>query len=334
MQRSEKRKQRKKQRKRRILFAVIILLLCIIGYGIYVTFDTYHALNETYDDLGREKSDLREAPISINKDPFSILLLGIEDYSSGGKNGRTDAILVATISPEDKTVKLLSIPRDTLVEINEEGRLGKINSAHVFYGKTGTIKTVENFLEIPIDYYATVDFDGFVNIVDILGGVKVNVPFDFSQDSLEGNMYHFYEGEMELDGNEALAFVRMRKQDPEGDIGRNKRQQEVIKGMVDKAFSFSTLTKINDIAETIGENVETNFKISDGLGLLKHFSGFSANQIETVKLETYPDRYNGASVQIVDPESLEDVQTTLKEHLGLVQSNIVQDNANGYKHID
>lgn len=253
MKRIEKRKQKKKQRRRKILLGIFLFFLLIFGYGVYMTIDAYQAVNESYDDLGREKSDLREEPVAIIEDPFSVLLLGIENYSSGGNNGRTDAILVATFNPDDQRVKLLSIPRDTLVEINEEGRLGKINSAHVFYGIEGTIKTVEKFLDIPIDYYAAVDFDGFVNIVNILGGVEVNVPFDFSQDSLDGKMYYFYEGKMELNGDEALAFVRMRKQDPEGDIGRNKRQQEVIKGIVDKAFSLSTITKINDIADEIGE---------------------------------------------------------------------------------
>lgn len=317
MKRIEKRKQKKKQRRRKILLGIFLFFLLIFGYGVYMTIDAYQAVNESYDDLGREKSDLREEPVAIIKDPFSVLLLGIENYSSGGNNGRTDAILVATFNPDDQRVKLLSIPRDTLVEINEEGRLGKINSAHVFYGIEGTIKTVEKFLDIPIDYYAAVDFDGFVNIVNILGGVEVNVPFDFSQDSLDGKMYYFYEGKMELNGDEALAFVRMRKQDPEGDIGRNKRQQEVIKGIVDKAFSFSTITKINDIADEIGQNVQTNFKVTDGPAILKQWSGFSKNNIDTIKLETYSDRYNGASVQIADPESLEEVKVILKGHLGL-----------------
>lgn len=328
MKRVEKHRKAKKQRRRKMALGILLFGLLIVGYGIYMVLDTFQAVNKSYDNLGREKSELREESVSIVKDPFSILLLGIEDYSSGGKNGRTDAILVATFNPEDKRVKLLSIPRDTLVEINEEGRLGKINSAHVFYGIEGTIKTVENFLEIPIDYYAAVDFDGFVNIINILGGVEVNVPFDFSQDSLDGKMYYFHEGKMELNGDEALAFVRMRKKDPEGDIGRNKRQQEVIKGIVDKVFSFSTITKINDIAKEIGHNVQTNFRITDGPILMKQMSGFSKSNIDTIKLETYSDRYNGSSVQIVNPESLDEVKKILKEHLGLLDKNVVKEDEN------
>lgn len=331
MNRKARKKARKKRRLRKMRVAILFFVLAILCVGGYMVFDTYHAINKSYDDLGREKSDLRETVVSIGKDPISILILGIEDYSTGGKNGRTDALMVATFNPDDGRVKLLSIPRDTLVEIDNEGTLAKINAAHVFGGVEGTINTVEKFLEIPIDYYASVDFDGFVNIIDILGGVEVDVPFDFSQDSLDGEMHYFYEGPMELNGKEALAFVRMRKQDRLGDIGRNQRQQQVVKGVVEKALSLGTITKIGDIADEIGENVQTNLRITDGVALLDKFPNFSNNSIDTVVLKTYPDRYKGASVQIADDESLEEVQMILKEHLGLMDASSMYTNTTNYE---
>ncbi len=208
---------------------------------------TYTAASESYDDLGREKSDMRNEAVSISDDPISMLLLGVEDYSTNGANGRTDTMIVATFNPDDEKLKLLSLPRDTLVNIAGNGTKEKINHAHAYGGKKMAIETVEQFLDIPIDYYAAVNFEAFQNIVDILGGIKVDVPFDFEQRTKResGNeMLQFYEGPMKLNGEEALAFARMRKQDPRGDIGRNERQQQTIKAIIDKATSVSTVTKL------------------------------------------------------------------------------------------
>lgn len=321
MNRTEKIKKRKRKKLRKsIIFFLLFLLLVVGGSVIYFTVQTINAANKAYNDLGREKSNLREETVSVKKDPFSVLLMGVEDYSTGGKNGRTDALLVATLNPEDQTMKLLSIPRDTLVEIVGEHTKDKITHAHVFGGNKMTIETVENLLDIPIDYYVSVDFDAFVNIIDILGGVEVNVPFDFTQDTLDGKIFKFSEGPMELDGEHALAYARMRKQDPLGDIGRNQRQQEIIKGIIDKITSIKNVTSFDDLATEIGENVETNFKVTHGLTLFKKYSNFSSNSIDQIELKTISDRYKGASVQVVDEDSLAETQATLKEHLQLDSS--------------
>jgi anionic cell wall polymer biosynthesis LytR-Cps2A-Psr (LCP) family protein len=108
-----KRVKKKKKRPilRRLLFLALVLLLGMGVYAGYVFYQTLQAANESYDDLGREKSKLRDYAVSISNDPVSILLLGVENYSSGGKGGRSDTLMVATFNPEDKTMKLLSIPR-------------------------------------------------------------------------------------------------------------------------------------------------------------------------------------------------------------------------------
>ncbi|SHH63030.1 LCP family protein [Virgibacillus chiguensis] len=311
------RKKKKKKRTRKLLLVIILLFLTLIGFGGYMAIQTLQAASDSYDDLGRDKSDLRDQAVSISKDPVSILLMGVEDYATEGDHGRTDTLMLATFSPNDERLKLLSIPRDTLVEIVGKGVEDKITHAHAFGGKEMTIDTVENFLDVPIDYYATVNFDAFKNVVDILGGITVNVPFDFQQNSDDrvAEKLQFYEGKMELDGRHALAYARMRKEDPKGDIGRNERQQEVIKSIIDKAMSVSTITKIDDLAKEIGKNVETNMKISEGLAFYKEYSDFSVSKMDKIQLETTPDRINGISYQIVDQQSLEEVKQTLKDHL-------------------
>jgi LCP family protein required for cell wall assembly len=310
-------KRKKKKRLRKILLVVIILLLSLTGFGVYQAYQTLQAAGESYDDLGRDKSDLREGFVSISKDPVSVLLLGVEDYTTGGENGRTDTIMVATFNPNDEKLKLLSIPRDTLVEIVGHGTEEKINHAYARGGRLMTIDTVENLLDIPIDYYATVNFDSFKNIVDILGGVTVDVPFDFKQNSDDrvAEKLEFYEGEMEVDGRHALAYARMRMEDPRGDIGRNERQQQVVKAIIKKSLSLSTITKVDDLAKEFGKNVTTNLGVSEGLSFLKEYKDFNVNSIDQLTLETFPERINGVQYQIVDEESLDEIRTTLKNHL-------------------
>ncbi|WP_010531651.1 LCP family protein [Lentibacillus jeotgali] len=327
-QRIDRRKQIKKKRRRRILYPILVMFLLAVGGVGYMVLQTYTAASESYDDLDREKSDLRDKAVSIGDDPISILLLGVENYSTNGDNGRTDTMLVATFNPSDASLKLVSLPRDTLVEIAGRGTKEKITHAHAYGGKEMAIKTVEQFLDIPIDYYAAVNFDAFINIVNILDGIEVDVPFDFEQrtkrESGNENL-QFTEGPMKLNGEEALAYARMRKEDPRGDIGRNERQQQVIKAIIDKATSFGTVTKINELAEEVGTNVKTNMSVGEGLGFYQEYSDFSTSNIDKLTIETYPQTINGGSYQIPDEQSLAEVKQTLKEHLDLVSSSSESD---------
>ncbi|WP_087973575.1 LCP family protein [Oceanobacillus rekensis] len=317
MRRTVIRKKRRIRRKRLFLLIIILMFIGLLGFGGYTAVQTMMAASKSYDDLGREKSDLRAEAVSISDDPVSILLMGVEDYSTNGDNGRTDTLMVATFSPNDERLKLLSIPRDTMVEIAGKGTQDKITHAHAFGGKEMTIETVENLLDIPIDYYATVNFNAFKNVIDILGGITVDVPFDFQQnsDDPKAEKLQFYEGEMKLNGRYALAYARMRYEDPRGDIGRNERQQEVIQAMINKALSVGTVTKIDDLAQEVGNNVETNMKVSEGLSFFNQYKDFSTSKIDKLSLETYPERINGVSYQIIDDASLIEVQSELKEHL-------------------
>ena len=315
-------KKRKRPILRRLLFLALLLFLCVGGYIGYVFYQTFAAANESYDDLGREKSRLRDYAVSISNDPVSILLLGVENYSSGGKGGRSDTLMVATFNPEDQKMKLLSIPRDTRVEIPGKG-LNKINHSFSKGGKELTVETVEDFLNIPIDYYATVNFDGLKNIVDIVGGVTVDVPFDFTQnsDDPKAEKLEFFEGPMKLDGRYALAYARMRLQDPENDIGRNERQQQVVKAIIDKIASAGTLLKVDKLTNEVGKNVETNMRVTELLGFYQKYSGFNTENIETVKLEGVGEYINGTAYWIPEEESVEAVQDELRTHLGMQKTS-------------
>jgi polyisoprenyl-teichoic acid--peptidoglycan teichoic acid transferase len=313
----QKRNKRKRTLIKRLLLFLFLIFFVVGGYGAYLLYTTFKAANASYEELAREKSKYREKAVEIRKEPFSVLIMGIEDYASDGQGGRSDTLMLLTFNPKDETMKLLSIPRDTRVEIPGKTRKDKINHAFAFGGKEMAIETVEDFLEIPIDFYATINFKGFVDIIDILGGVTVDVPFDFS-DYKNGDWnkkYYFKKGKMTLNGDKALTYARMRKKDPLGDIGRNERQKQILKAVIDKLNSPSSILKIDDITKEIGKNVETNFTVSELLALQQKYSDFDSSQIDTLNIEGEGKYINGISYFIPDEESLEQVKDELKQHL-------------------
>ncbi|WP_223701290.1 LCP family protein [Sutcliffiella deserti] len=250
------------------------------------------------------------------KEPISIALFGIEDYSSGGANGRTDTIIILTLNPNDKTIKMLSIPRDSYVEIAGHGTYDKINHAFAFGGADMAINTIENLLDIPIDYYSTINFEAFVQIVDELGGVTVDVPFNFSETVAgTGERVYFAEGIDTLTGDEALAYVRMRRYDPRGDLGRIDRQKQVISAAVDAASPQKLLLEMDDILSHIGDNVTTSLKTNNMISLLRTYSGVNSSNIESVSLAGTDTRIDGVYYYEIDPVSLEEVVAELKAHL-------------------
>ncbi|GGM32258.1 putative transcriptional regulator YvhJ [Paraliobacillus quinghaiensis] len=319
MDRKELRKSKKKRKRNRIILISLSLLLVLISFGGYLFFRTYQAANETYDDLGRDKSELRQKEVSISDDPVSILLMGVENYSSGDQSGRSDTLMVATFNPKDEHLKLLSIPRDTRVVIPDRDGKDKINHAFAFGGKELTIQTVERFLNIPIDYYATVNFDGLKSIVDTVGGITVDVPFDFKQNSDDrvAEKLQFYEGEMELNGRYALAYARMRLEDPRGDIGRNERQKQVVEAIIEELISASTIMKIDNLAKDLESNLETNMKLREAVAFFRRYSDFRVSNIDQITLEGESQYINSLSYYIPTEESLNEVKNELRNHLEL-----------------
>ncbi|WP_404459625.1 LCP family protein [Sutcliffiella horikoshii] len=309
-------KKKKGKRLKRALLIFLTLFLAVVAYGGYMLFETYQAANNAYTELDREKSKYRDKEVEINKDPFSVLIMGIEDYSTNGENGRTDTLIVATLNPKEKTMKLLSIPRDTLVYYEHLGYESRINHAHAYGGKEMTIEKVEELLEVPIDYYSTVNFEGFKNVIDIIGGVEVEVPFDFTEKSdVDNSILQFTEGKMNLNGEEALAYARMRKQDPRGDFGRNDRQKQIIQAAMSEMLKPGNLFKVDDIAKEMGNNVQTNIRVSEGIGLSKLYAGFNSSKMENVTLEGTDDTSTGAYYFIPYEESILEVRSILKQHL-------------------
>ncbi|HAM80040.1 LCP family protein [Ornithinibacillus bavariensis] len=270
------------------IFGVPILLIFLISYGAYLYHTVENILTQSHQDIEREnkKSRLRSYSVDPIKDNISILFIGIDtgeerDYHEAS---RSDALLLATFNKEDKSIKLLSIPRDTIVYVPEIDRTTKINHAHFYGGPRSTIETIENFLHIPIDYYVRVNFEAFINVVEALDGIPYNVPYEIRElDSHDNkNAVHLFPGYQTLSGEEALALVRSRKYD--NDIERGKRQQDIMKQIAKKSTSLPNLFKIDDIIRAVGTNLKTNLTFQE-IRTLFHYGIEYPYTIDTINFE-------------------------------------------------
>ncbi|QQK74629.1 LCP family protein [Salicibibacter cibarius] len=298
--------------KKALIIALIVvsaLILIVGGFALYV----YVSFSSTADDMhapiDREGSSIRSDEINFaDNDPVSFLLLGLDTQETD--YGRTDTMIVVTVNPGEQSIKMLSIPRDTNTELVGRGWNDKINHAYYYGGEKMAMDTVEHFLDVPIDYIVTVNMDGFEEMVDAVGGITVNNNLEFEYDGET-----FKKGELELSGKEALAFVRMRHNDPLGDSGRNDRQRQVIEGIIREGADMSSVTSIGSILDAIGHNVQTNMAFQDMIDMQSYES--SIHDLEQLTLSGEHDRLDGVYYYVVDELNKARVSSTLKEHLEL-----------------
>ena len=244
---------------------------------------------------------------------ISILLLGIDTGDLGRtEQGRSDSMIVATINPNTEKTTLLSIPRDTYAEIVGYGTWDKINHAYAFGGTAMSINSVQNLLDIPIDFYVSVNMEGIKEVVDAVGGVDVNSPIAFNQ-----NGYDFVVGTNYLDGEAALSFSRMRYEDPAGDTGRQGRQRLVIEAVLRKLATPETLMNYQDILASLSANVQTNFQMNDYLSLRSNDYLAAANNIQQEQLGGAGGMMDGIYYNFVDDAELARVQALMQGELEL-----------------
>lgn len=301
------------------MLLTLSLVICATAYGVYLTKQAEHAANSAYEVIeDRKLPEQREVKVEPAQDNVSILILGVDDSEKRGQgadNSRSDALLLATLNNKTKSVKLVSIPRDSYVYIPYIGYNDKINHAHARGGTLASIETVEELFDIPIDYYLRVNFNAFIDIVDALGGIEADVPYAMNEkDEFDRNTVKLQPGLQTLDGREALALARTRKQD--NDIERGKRQQEIIQAIASKASSFTSISKYDDILAAVGNNMKTDMTFTE----MKSFFSYLTNgmpRIDTLTLEGYDDMSTGVYYYKLDEEALEETSHILKSHLGL-----------------
>ncbi|MFQ6792477.1 LCP family protein [Thomasclavelia sp.] len=201
---------------------------------------------------------------NVTQNSFTIYVTGIDTYGSVNTVSRSDVNLIVTVNPIEKQILMTSIPRDCEIELHKNGEMDKLTHTGI-YGTNETISTIEDFLDVQINYFARTNFSGITNIVDALGGVTIDSDYAFT--TLHGN-YEIVKGENEMDGDKALCFVRERYALPGGDFDRGKNQQKLLKAMLDKAMSAKIITNFNNILSAIEGCFETDMSSDEIKSLL------------------------------------------------------------------
>ncbi|MCR8853466.1 LCP family glycopolymer transferase [Lysinibacillus fusiformis] len=309
MEKNMKRSKEKRSKKKLWLWIVgslLTIFLIFIGTAYFTIQKTMNKINTPLLQT-TDAAQLEEKTV-IKKEPFSVLMLGVDERKDD--SGRSDTMIVITVNPEKQTMKMLSIPRDTRTEIVGHDTVDKINHAYAFGGVPMAVDTVENFLNIPIDYYVFINMEGFLQIIDTLGGVTINNDMDLTYDE-----YHYPKGEITLDGNEALIFSRIRYEDPRGDFGRQIRQRQIIEAVMKKASTPSTLLKATDMLTVLGDNVRMNFSVKELIQLQGIYKKMDKD-IEQLSFEQGDgERINRIWYYIPNEEELQKIQADLKSHL-------------------
>lgn len=321
---SQERNKKKKKKESggclwKILLVVLILLLAFGGGYIYYLFHSgKKAAENAYVENSRTKSELRDESVQPLTDNISIMIVGIDDSekrSQGEGNSRSDALLVATLNNKDKSIKLVSIPRDSYVYIPTVGYKDKITHAHAYGGIDATRETVEGLLNVPIDYYFRVNFDAFIEIVDALGGVTVDVPYEINElDENDKRTVHLMPGTQEVNGREALALARTRHQD--SDVERGKRQQMILEAIASKATSVTSFTKYDKVLAAVGNNMQTDMTFDEMKSLFAYLQN-GMPDIDSLSLKGSDDMSSGIYYYLLQDDSLLETRQTLQKHLGL-----------------
>jgi len=291
------------------IFIASFLIFFIILGGVYYLYKS----NMTDDHFVKT---IEENPDLKPEDPkeeviINTLFMGIDE-------ARSDTMIVASYNKENQKITLLSIPRDTRVEIPGYG-FDKINAAAA--KKEGTalaMETVGNMLGIPIHHYVKVTFKGAERIVDILGGVSVNVPMNMDyEDPAQNLSIHLKKGTQVLNGANAVKFARFRSGYPDQDLGRIKAQQELIKSFIGKLTSPKVIPKALNIANAISKCVKTNLENSD---IVHYAVNIKDIKMENIKFHTLPGDVgskNKISYFLLDEEKLKEMMEQIKVDLGV-----------------
>lgn len=300
---SKKQKPRKKRSVLKTLFLLFIGLLLIVAAALaYVVFKTGDALEKIGVD---NTTVVIPAGESVKEKPVAMVLMGLDSRSHGG-GLNTDVIMVAAFNPTTKTATVVSIPRDSKIDVEDY----KARKANAFYANFYSaaineglekeaaradakqeVRTVMSRLfDIDIKYTALINFQGFVDVVDALGGVEVDVDMRMKyKDSVDGTNIDLQKGLQVLSGDKALDFVRYRQSNDgtnmSSDFDRNKRQSEVIGALTDTLKSLGGITKIGSLIDAVGSNLTMDMPSKEVQHMMTTYFGISRSDITFIALE-------------------------------------------------
>jgi polyisoprenyl-teichoic acid--peptidoglycan teichoic acid transferase len=303
-------------RKLFIFMSAVLFVFIIFAVGTAVTFYDF------FNAISSNPSGIKPKVVMDRNEPVNILIMGV-DIGEPGSNSkynskRTDTIMLLHYNPQNQQGDIISIPRDLLVVINNKNQ--KINAAHVIGGAAYTIACVEALLDINVNYYGKLNYEGFRDIIDIIGGIEMEITHRMEYDDPGQNLHiRFNKGDIvHLDGKKAEEFFRWRKNNDgtgleTGDLGRIENQHLFIEKVIDKLKTAAIIPKIPQILRTIPQYVETNMSSEEILRYGTAISRLNKEEINMITLHGDPVDIDGISYLIYDEKKNKDV-------IGIVQS--------------
>lgn len=326
-------KRRKKGAGRILRVALVTVLLALVGVGtaaaLYLT-DISNRLGAGISD------DLRQQLVSVDpQEPFYMLLLGVdksegrsEEWGDSTANFRSDTIILARVDPPAQKITLVSIPRDTLVDMGSYGEQ-KINAAYSYGGAAYMVEVVSKFAGVDISHYAEIDFEQFTSIVDTIGGIEVTLPVAVSDMEYAG--IDLPAGTQTLNGEQALGLVRSRHAYDEygaGDFYRAANQRMVIGAIVKKVLQLDVGTMATTVSE-LANSVTTDFSATDILSLAMQFRNLDvANNMYSGQTPTTSEYINSIWYEVVDESAWKEMMERV-ENGETPYSDVSQDQTAG-----
>lgn len=314
--------------KKIVLMSLAIIVLTLgagFAYGISLLNFSTDAISKTFRQLGGEEEI---TPIDATE-PLTILLMGVDmDQATRGgvwEEGRSDSMILVTVNPKTKETTMMSLTRDIMVEIAEAngestGTVEKLNHSYSYGQAPMAIATIEKMMDIDIDRYIEINMDGLVELVDAVGGIEVNNTLGFPISISEYEPAYTAivpTGKRLVNGDQALVYARMRYDDPEGDIGRQRRQREVITAIVKKLLQLDGFTQYKKILTAISNNMRTDIEISTAT--IPELLGYkdSIRNLHSYQLRGIDELVDEIYYQLPPTQHLLEMQNILKTSIGL-----------------
>ena len=308
------------KKKRRVrwgrLFIFVIILSTVIGTMAWASYSAYVVLKDVYTNYsmileGFQKKKAVQTKFQNEKfnEYTNILLVGIDDGDDDGANSprHADSIILVSLHHTDGNIRVLSIPRDTQVKIPGRQELDTMKQSYFYGGTQLLLRTVEEFLQIPINQFIVVDSKSFIDMMDTLGGLDLYVENDMDYEDPEAQFQiHLKKGFQHLDGNAANQYVRYCS-DELGDVGRVQRQQRFLKAFFSEMISTDKLTKIPNCIKVANNQVMTSFAMLDVVHLIKNLKKFSPGLTKTEMLPGALVTGSGGSYWQADQGALKQV---------------------------
>jgi LCP family protein required for cell wall assembly len=301
----------------KILIGLAVLLVAVVGAGLIYAATIDRSLTKNLNrgvELPTEESSARPTKEAQETGTLNYVLLGSDSRDPGNEgNGRSDTIMVVHLNAERTKAYIISFPRDMYVDIPGYGK-NKINAAFAFGGAPLAVRTLEGLTGVRMDHVVLIDFEGFIRLTEDLHGVTV-----INRNAFDSHGFHYPKGKITISGEEALWFVRERKQLPGGDLARAENQRNVIKAIVEKGLSAETISDPATFVTFIG-NVAKHLTVDNGLteaeirraALSLRLTGKDIELMQA-PISGFSTAGDGQSIDVVDKAKMSEMSAALKK---------------------